>query len=141
LDASEWRFWGAKGIIVFNWDKVVRPLRRRARSAAVILVAGGVASGASGSSPAYGSSHTPYAYVGAGGVIPINLTTNTAGTPIPFNPGTVVIAITPNGMKAYAVSQFGGVTPINTATDTAGTPINVGSLPSAIAITPNGKTA
>jgi DNA-binding beta-propeller fold protein YncE len=96
---------------------------------------------------------------GQGDVTPINLATDTAGTPImltgsPSNlPGS--IAITPDGSTAY-VSIYGCmpppppstsncsvtdsadiVTPINTATNTAETPIAAGAGPNGVAITPD----
>jgi DNA-binding beta-propeller fold protein YncE len=73
-------------------------------------------------------------------VTPINLATNTPGTPIPVGNDPLDIAITPNGSTAYVTTGNSGVTPINLATKTAETPIKV-SFPSAIAITPNGTMA
>ena len=75
-------------------------------------------------------------------VTPIDLATNTAGSPITVGNDPIGIAITPNGATAYVANDADGtVTPINTATNTAETPITVGAGPYAIAITPNGTTA
>jgi YVTN family beta-propeller protein len=78
-------------------------------------------------------------------VTPINVATNTAGTPIvvgPLGSEFTATAITPDGKTAYVSNRVSGsVTPINVATNTAGTPIKVGSGPEGIAITPDGKTA
>src|ERR1035437_7799542 len=85
----------------------------------------GVPHGATTSGP--GAPHGATAYVtnyDDGTVTPINLATNTAGTPIPVRVDVGAIAITPNGNTAYVTN--GGdntVTPINLATNTAGTPI------------------
>ena len=76
---------------------------------------------------------------------PIDIATNTAGTPIPVGSGPDAIAITPDGKTAYVVdggaisnTNFNGsVTPIDTATNTAGPAIQVGLGPDAIAITPD----
>jgi DNA-binding beta-propeller fold protein YncE len=89
------------------------------------------------------------------GVTPIDLATNTLGTPIPFPVGTqlVAIAITPDGKTGYVANAlignfsvndiFGYVTPLDLATNTLGTPIPFppGTAATAIAITPDGKTA
>lgn len=77
-------------------------------------------------------------------VTPINLATNSVGTPItlPANADPDAIAVTPNGTTVYVADyNEGTIIPIATATDTAGTPISVGYDPVAIAITPNGTTA
>ncbi len=76
-------------------------------------------------------------------MVPIDVATNTAGTPISVGSGPFGIAITPDGSRAYVANEFSGsVTPIDLATNTAGTPITgVGILPSAIAITPDGSRA
>jgi YVTN family beta-propeller protein len=75
-------------------------------------------------------------------VTPINLATNTAGSPIPFTNGPQGIAFSPDGSTVY-VTNFNGntITPINTATNTLGTPITVGLEPQAIVVTPDGVTA
>ena len=74
-------------------------------------------------------------------VTPIDLTTQTAGTPIVVGANPAGIAITPDGKTAYVANfQSNTVTPINLATNTAGAAIPVGSFPSPIAITPDGKT-
>ncbi len=87
------------------------------------------------------------AYVTDGGhlVTPIDLATNTPGTPIPVGDRPVGIAITPDGKTAYVASAFCCVTPISIATNTPGTPIFISGIgmhgPVAVAITPDGKTA
>ena len=63
-------------------------------------------------------------------VTPIDLTTQTAGTPIPVGSNPAGIAVTPDGKTAYVTnSDSHDVTPIDTATNTAGTPISVPSAP------------
>src|SRR5580658_7871859 len=84
-----------------------------------------------------------------GYVVPVNLVSGQAYTPIPVGsmysynaqvPGG--IAITPDGTAAYVSNSCGDtVTPINLNNDTAGTPITVGSNPTGIAIAPDGDTA
>jgi YVTN family beta-propeller protein len=62
-------------------------------------------------------------------VTPINLTTQTLGTPIVVPDQPLGIAITPNGATAYVActtDSGGSVTPINMATDKVETPIAVG---------------
>jgi DNA-binding beta-propeller fold protein YncE len=80
---------------------------------------------------------------GVKAVTPINLATNTAGTPItltgPISDSPTSIAITPNGTAAYVAGNM-VVWPINLATKTAGTPIPV-DYADDLAITPNGATA
>jgi YVTN family beta-propeller protein len=78
-----------------------------------------------------------------GTVSPIDVATNTAGSPISLNatptPGLFdienSIAITPDGSTAYVVDNSNNdVIPIDTATNTAGTPIHAGTYPVAIAM-------
>jgi len=79
---------------------------------------------------------------GSGTVTPIELATNTPGSPITVGSEPVAVAITPNGKTAYVTNSHSNtVTPIELATNTPGSPITVGEDPSGIAITPNGKTA
>jgi YVTN family beta-propeller protein len=75
-------------------------------------------------------------------VTPIDLASNTAGTPIPVGPSPISVAITPDGKTAY-VTTLGsdGVTPIDIATNTTGTPIQISNTPFRVAITPDGRTA
>jgi YVTN family beta-propeller protein len=88
------------------------------------------------------------AYVGdevTDAVIPINLATETVGTPIPTCtvPDDVPadIVISPDGSTAYVACPLGGtVVPINTSTNTAGSPISAGEGPEGLAITPDGAT-
>jgi len=85
------------------------------------------------------------AYVANSGsdtVTPIELATNTPGSPITVGGGPSAVAITPNGKTAYVTnSRSNTVTPIELATNTPLSEITVGGGPSAVAITPNGKTA
>ena len=75
-------------------------------------------------------------------VTPIDLTTQTAGTPIVVGYNPAGIAITPDGKTAYVANfRSNTVTPIDLTTNTAGAAIPVGSFPSPIAITPDGRTA
>jgi len=75
-------------------------------------------------------------------VIPIDVATNVAGTPIGVGFGPTSIAITPDGSRAYVSNTSAStVTPINLATNTALSSIAVGTLPLGIAITPDGSRA
>ncbi len=117
--------------------RIERLLRRRMTAAISFcaLVLGSFAASASAA---------PTAYVTDGAsnnVVPIDVSTNAAGTAIPVGGSPNGIAITPNGATAY-VANFDSddVTPIDLATNTAGTPIPVDS-PRRIAITRDGKSA
>jgi YVTN family beta-propeller protein len=79
---------------------------------------------------------------GDNNVVPVNLVTDKAQTPITVGSEPIAIAVSPDGKTAY-VADYGSdtVTPVNTATNTPGSPITVGQNPAAIAITPNGATA
>ncbi len=97
-----------------------------------------------GLSPASAARYRAYATDGlsSGMLTPVELATNTAGTPITVGTDPIGVAITPNGKTAYVTNAASGtVTPIELATNTAGTPITVGTDPIGVAITPNGKTA
>jgi DNA-binding beta-propeller fold protein YncE len=87
----------------------------------------------------------PLAFVATSGetVVPVNLTTNTAGKPIKLNVLGMPqgIAMAPDGQTVYVVSARGDVTPISTATGRQGRPIWVGGDPSTMVITPNGRQA
>jgi YVTN family beta-propeller protein len=82
-------------------------------------------------------------------LVPINLLTNTAETPIPLGvaetnggaPGTAGhVVISPDGNTAYVTDWTGGnVIAINLQSGTH-TNIKVGSRPTGVAITPNGNT-
>lgn len=82
-------------------------------------------------------------------VVPVDLATNTPGTPIQVGPSPWDVAIAPDGETAYVTTGDGALTtpdalvPIDVATDTAGTPIPLGTGGSAagVAITPDGGTA
>jgi YVTN family beta-propeller protein len=78
----------------------------------------------------------------AGPVTPIDVATNTAGSPIPVGNKPLGVAFSPDGSTVY-VTNFSSntITPINTATNTPGTPITVGLAPGGIVVTPNGTTA
>ncbi len=75
-----------------------------------------------------------------GAVTPVDLATDTPGTPIRFSVPPFAIAITPDGKTAYVVAGGNAVTPIDLATGAPGTPIHI-AAPFMIAITPDGKTA
>ena len=75
-------------------------------------------------------------------VIPVNLATGRAGTPIKAGTGLSAIAIAPDGRTAYVVQPFNGmVVRVNLATGKLETPIETGTDLEAIAINPSGKTA
>ena len=77
----------------------------------------------------------------SGTVTPINLATNTAGTPINVGLDPEGIAVTPNGATVYVASDMSGsLTAIATATNTPSGAIPIGANPSGVAITPDGKT-
>jgi hyaluronoglucosaminidase len=81
------------------------------------------------------------AYYASASGSPVNLTTRTAGPPIPVGPGPQSIVATPDGRTAYVADSLSDtVTPIAASTGQAGRPIRVGADPSALAITPDGKT-
>jgi YVTN family beta-propeller protein len=75
-------------------------------------------------------------------VTPVDIATNTAGTPIPVGTDPTAVAIAPDANTAY-VTNFGDgtVTPIELATGTARTPIPVGVGPNGVAVTRDGTTA
>jgi len=97
----------------------------------------------SGQAAAAGSGVTAYVVDGGDALLPVNLTTDTAGSQITTGVSEpTAVAITPNGTTAYAADDGqNAVDPINTANNTAGTPITVDASPNDIAITPNGATA
>jgi YVTN family beta-propeller protein len=76
-------------------------------------------------------------------------TNSVVGSPIAVGDGSVAIAITPDGTRAYVVNEgsnassfFGTVSVIDIATNTVvGSQIPVGTAPGAIAITPDGTRA
>jgi YVTN family beta-propeller protein len=71
-------------------------------------------------------------------VTPIDLTGNTAGTPITLSDVPFRIAVTPDGKTAYVANEgTGSVTPIDVTTNTAGTPITLGGSATGIAIVPD----
>ena len=95
---------------------------------------------------------TAYAYdAHAGALVPIDVATATAGSPITLPPDSRrsnyrnnVIAITPDGSTAYIAGGEDDVIPVDLATRTAGRPINLSSGPFVgvvgVAITPDGKS-
>jgi YVTN family beta-propeller protein len=108
------------------------------------LPAGAVLHTPSASAATSGRPLTAYvANMGDNTVTPINLATNTAGTPIPVGNGPAAIAITPDGATAWVLGENDGtLTPINTATNTPGTKIQLtANDPVALAITPDGRKA
>jgi hypothetical protein len=153
------------GHLVGNSLRAGRKLRQRRRAlsavaavAAVGLIAaivpaasGSLADGRHDVQQPSASRRTPklttaYVETASGNVVPVDLATNTAGTPIKVPEGDAVslatmAAATPNGRTVY---EFGGagVTPIDTATNTAGPTITLQNVDeSGIAIAPNGNTA
>jgi DNA-binding beta-propeller fold protein YncE len=71
-------------------------------------------------------------------VTPINLSNNTAGTPITVGHGPWSIAVTPDSKTVYVGnSNDSTVTPIGVATGTAGPAINGVGVPRSLAITPD----
>ena len=81
-------------------------------------------------------------------VTPIDVATQTSGTPIPIGGPAYLsapadIAIAPDGMTAYVTTYLSGnVLPIDVETNTAGSPITLApAAVRAIAITPDGTTA
>lgn len=85
-------------------------------------------------------------------VVPVNVATDTAGTPISLDvPSSSdawadALAADPDGATVYVIvsrgnSKPGLVVPIDTATDTVGKVINVGVEPDVIAFAPDGKRA
>jgi DNA-binding beta-propeller fold protein YncE len=80
-------------------------------------------------------------------VVPMNLTTGAAGSPIRMVGNPSVMAITPNGKTAYVIvtgyspGSLTGVIAVDLVKKTPGVLIHVGGDPQDIAITPDGKTA
>jgi YVTN family beta-propeller protein len=78
---------------------------------------------------------------GSESIVPVDLSTQTAGSPISVGTDPVAVAVTPSGTTAFAVvAGSNSVVPIDTASETAGTPIQVGDSPSAAAVNPDGST-
>jgi YVTN family beta-propeller protein len=87
---------------------------------------------------------TAYVAETDGYVVPVDVTTATAETPIKVDQDPSGIAVTPNGQAAFVADAGAGtVTPIDLATGTAEAPIQVASNGGigAVAITPNGAIA
>jgi kumamolisin len=79
---------------------------------------------------------------GDGMLLPINTSTNAAGSEIPEGGAPAGIAISADGTTAYVTDdQTNAVVPVDLATGTDGAPISVGNRPSGIALTPNGAMA
>lgn len=77
-----------------------------------------------------------------GYLIPVDLATGTAKTPIDLGVGEVDgVAIAPDGQTAYVTSATGYVVPVNLATDAVGAAIAVAGQPNGIAIAPDGLMA
>ena len=82
----------------------------------------------------------------AGAVTPIQVATNTPGTPVELSPGAFpAMTATPDGKTIYVSDGINAVLPVSTATGTAGKPISLGSPgednPAAdIVAAPDGKT-
>ena len=89
---------------------------------------------------AYTANFGPASNFGGTGntVTPIDLSNNTAGTPITVGGGPWSIAVTPDSKTVYVGnSNDSTVTPIDVATDTAGTAITGVGFPRSLAITPD----
>jgi YVTN family beta-propeller protein len=70
-----------------------------------------------------------------GTVTPINVATNTAGTPITLGGSTgFALAVTPDGNTAYTTINADAAVPINLATGAVGTSVTVGTNPYGVAI-------
>lgn len=99
----------------------------------------------SGAFAAAAQASDSFAYVtneNAGTISRVNLTTQTAGTPIKVGSEPDAIAITPNGATAYVADHGSSeIVPVALATGAVGTPIRLSDKPNAIAITPDGATA
>lgn len=85
---------------------------------------------------------------GNSAVTPIDIATNTLGTPIPITGGILTpvpidVAINPNNKTAYVVDAFNGVVRLIDIPSNTLSPISipVGLFPISIAITPNGQKA
>ena len=121
-------------------------MRRTAAVIVVSAVAFGLMASVSVTSADPVTSHHVSAYVGVrydNTIVPVDTSTNTAGTPIAGGAFPIGVAITPDGKTLFTADQFGGtVTPIDLATGTPGPAIDVGAgeEPQRVAITPNGKT-
>ena len=95
---------------------------------------------------------TAYVAINQNEVVPVSLSTNTAGTPIRVpdsipDPSITSAAVTPNGRTIYEVGSNVGngtpLTPIDTATDTAGPAIGLGDVGTVhgLAVMPDGHFA
>lgn len=82
---------------------------------------------------------------GTNTVIPIDVATNIAGTPISVGPmgnqNAIGIAITPDGTRAYIANEMSQVVPVDLTTNTALAPIPLPVIGTDIAITPDGTRA
>lgn len=82
--------------------------------------------------------YVPTRFGSASDVIPIDLTTNTAGAPIPLSGFLEDIAITPDGSRAYVPGGSPDlVTPIDLGTNTALSGFSVNFRPESVAVVPN----
>lgn len=100
--------------------------------------------------PAFAVAFTPdgrTAYVGCGNeIIPIDVGTGRAGTPIALPPltgahGPQTLAMSPDGRTLYMAGGTDTVTPIDTVTNRVGRPITVGLEPMSIGISKTHRTA
>jgi YVTN family beta-propeller protein len=74
-------------------------------------------------------------------VTPIDLSTNTPGSPISVGSSSFGVAVTADDTTAYVINATSNsVTPIAVATNTPGTPIHC-FKPHGVAVTPDGTTA
>jgi DNA-binding beta-propeller fold protein YncE len=73
---------------------------------------------------------------GAGGVTPIALPGNTAGTFIPTGSGAYAVGFAPGGATAWVVNTNANtVTPVTVATGTPGPSVTVGNVPDGVTVT------
>ena len=86
---------------------------------------------------------------GRGTVVPLDLSTGTAGPPVPVGQEPHHMAVSPDGSTLWVAVSGGGpsspstLTPVDVASDTAGTPVElgVGKYLAGVAISPDGGTA
>jgi DNA-binding beta-propeller fold protein YncE len=86
---------------------------------------------------------------GRGTIVPLDLSTSAAGTPILVGQQPFQMAVTPDGSTLWVTVSGGGpmvpntLTPVDVASETVGTPIQlgVGKNLAGVAITPDGGTA
>ena len=107
----------------------------RVGAAAALALAGMAASTASAAAAAPSPS---YAYVSAGQVDAIDLSTGKVAATI-FNQAVGVI-LNPSGTEAYSVNQTDTFSVIDTSTNTVTATLNLSGTPSSLSISPDGST-